>query len=72
MPKLVVRQAGNAEADMDADALFPTPAAGAEPHCKLVAFPGISDPEKLSHSAAFSGATDYALVRVGRVAPPHP
>ena len=64
VPKLVVRRTAHLEADMDADKLFPAPTTGGEPFCKLVAFPGISDPEALSHSAEFSGTSDYDLNRI--------
>ena len=63
VPKLVVRKAAHAEVDMGAEALFPAQS-GAEAYAKLVAFPGIADPEALSHSAEFSGATDYEQNRV--------
>ena len=60
VPMLVVRRAAHPDADLGADELFPTQPADA-PYCKLVAFPGIADPEALSHTASFSGATDYTL-----------
>ena len=63
VPKLVVRRAAHPEADDGADELFPAQPAAAQ-YCKLVGFPGIAEPERLSHSAEFSGATDYAQNRV--------
>ena len=36
----------------------------AESSTVLVAFPGIADPEALSHTATFSHSTDYALNRI--------
>ena len=59
VPLLVVRHADHPEPDHDADLLHPD-----ESHCKLVAFPGIAAPEKLSHTASFSHATDYATNRI--------
>ena len=59
VPALVVRKASHDEADLGADELFP-----AGPDIKQVLFPGIPDPEALSHTASFSGATDYALNRI--------
>mmetsp|Transcript_10813 Transcript_10813/g.25102 ORF Transcript_10813/g.25102 Transcript_10813/m.25102 type:complete len:824 (-) Transcript_10813:462-2933(-) len=62
VPLLVVRLADHPEADTSAEELFPPQPS--EPHCKRVAFPGISSPEALSHTAAFSVATDYELNRI--------
>jgi len=55
VPFLVVQRADHPEADLDPEELHPR----AE-HCRRVRFPGIADPEALSHTAAFSGATDYS------------
>ena len=63
VPALVVRQAAHDEADLRAEELFPSQPVGA-PYAKLIRFPGIPDPEALSHTATFSGATDYAHNRI--------
>jgi len=63
VPALVVRQASHDEADLGADELFPPQPTDA-PNTKLIGFPGIPEPEALSHTATFSGATDYALNRI--------
>jgi len=63
VPLLVVRRAAHPEADLGTEELFPAQPADAT-YCKLVAFPGIAEPEALSHTASFSGATDYAFNRI--------
>jgi len=62
VPMLVVRKAAHPEPDLADDVLFPPQPA--EEYCKLVSFPGIAQPEALSHTAVFSGACDYALNQV--------
>ena len=63
VPALVVRKASHDEADLGTDDLFPSQPADA-PYSKLISFPGIPQPEALSHTATFSRATDYALNRI--------